>query len=258
MGYIYCFKNLINGKCYIGQTIRNPQVRYSQHLATHDETVFHNALKKYGKENFLFYVIGEFPDNELNEKERYYIKRFNSHWQDGHGYNMSYGGENSPDVTYRKVRAYPLDNKYMPIIDESQSFKSLTEATNILTKKIGNKFAIPNLIAICQGKRYSVFGYTFCYIDENGEDIPTGYTGHIDYHEASKENVKKAQKANSIPVTMIAPWGEEFYYDSIKQAGRDLHIDPKTIKKIIETKKEISAGPNRGWRAELYRGEEKE
>ena len=44
-----------------------------------DGTVFHNALKKYGKENFLFYVIGEFPDDKLNSLERFYIKKFNTY-----------------------------------------------------------------------------------------------------------------------------------------------------------------------------------
>lgn len=248
MGFIYYFENLINHKKYIGQTIRNPQVRYAQHFYQIDDgTVFHNALKKYGKENFLFYVIGEFPDRELNEWEQYYIKKFNTHWKDGYGYNMSYGGENSPDATYRAVRAYPLNEDRLPIYELKRDFKSLSEACEILSEETGNHFTVSNLVVICQGKRYSVFDYTFCYIDDNGEDIPTGYNGHISQKEARQENIKAYHKATSMPITLIAPWGEEFYYPSIKEAGRENHICPKTLRSILENGKAISQGPHKGW-----------
>ena len=78
MGYIYCFKNLINGKCYIGQTIRNPKVRYAQHLKTDDGTVFHNALKKYGYKGNrkisdwyqAFYALEELLEEEQDKKNK--------------------------------------------------------------------------------------------------------------------------------------------------------------------------------------------
>jgi group I intron endonuclease len=126
MGYIYCFKNLINNKVYIGKTVNDPQKRYYQHLHKHinDGTVFHNALKKYGYKEFMFYVIGEFPDNKLNYYENFYIKQFNSHWRDGWGYNMSYGGENSPDILEKRVRAYPLNENLEPIKEKGIIFKS--------------------------------------------------------------------------------------------------------------------------------------
>lgn len=255
MGYIYCFKNLINGKCYIGQTIRNPKVRYAQHLNTDDGTVFHNALKKYGYKNFLFYVIGEFPDSQLDEKEKFYIKQFNSHWKDGNGYNMSYGGANSPDITRKLISAYRLFNDYTPDYKSRRIFSSLSEACRILSKETGKKFNTSNITVICQGKRYSIFGYTFCYLDENNNDIPTGYEGYIDYHQASKNNIKKCHEKNSIPIVLYSPWKEAFYYNSIKEAGRVHHIDPKTIKKLCEEKREISSGPNKGWRAEYMKKE---
>lgn len=251
MGFIYYFENLINHKKYVGQTTRNPQVRYAQHFTQIDDgTVFHNALKKYGRENFLFYVIGEFPDNQLNEMERFYIKKFNTHWKDGYGYNMSYGGQNSPDATYRKVRAYPLNEDRIPIYELGRIFKSMTEACKILTEETGHNFTVPNLIAICQGKRYSVFDYTFCYIDDNNGDIPTGYNGYISQQDARRENIKKCHEATSIPIVLYAPWGESYYYPSIKEAGRDNHMCTKTIKKILDNHSEILAGPHKGWRAE--------
>lgn len=250
MGFIYYFENIVNHKKYIGKTTRNPQIRYSQHFYQIDDgTVFHNALKKYGKENFLFYVIGEFPDEELNKKEEFYIRYFNSHWKDGYGYNMSYGGENSPDVTYRPVRAYPLNEDGYPIYEQKITFKSISSAHEYLKNKYKKNFNIPNIVAICQGKKYSIFNYTFCYIDENNEDIPTGYKGYLTQKEARQNNIKKCHDAVSIPIVLISPWDEEFYYDSIKQACREHHIDSKTINKILDKDIEIASGPNKGWKA---------
>ena len=91
MGYIYCFKNLINKKIYIGKTFRNPNIAYRHYIKeqTRENSLLFNEIKKYGKENFLFYVIGKFPDEKLNEWQRFYIKKFNS-YKDGYGYNISY------------------------------------------------------------------------------------------------------------------------------------------------------------------------
>ena len=54
--YIYVWKNKLDGKCYIGQTVNEKQ-RYNKHVnAVHSlkktNNKFHNALKKYGLENF--------------------------------------------------------------------------------------------------------------------------------------------------------------------------------------------------------------
>ena len=55
-GYIYKFINRINGKKYIGQT-NNIENRYKAHLSSKRNDPFHNALRKYGIENFDFEVI---------------------------------------------------------------------------------------------------------------------------------------------------------------------------------------------------------
>ena len=92
MGYIYCFKNLINKKIYIGKTIKSPKIIYRHYLKEQIEenSLLSDEIKEYGKENFLFYVIGKFPNEKLNEWQKFYIKKFNSHWKDGCGYNISY------------------------------------------------------------------------------------------------------------------------------------------------------------------------
>lgn len=74
---IYKIENLINHKVYIGQSIHIER-RWKEHCYPSKNTVIAKAIKKYGKENFSFQVLEECSEQELNEKEQFYIKKFNS------------------------------------------------------------------------------------------------------------------------------------------------------------------------------------
>lgn len=88
-GIVYKATNEINGKSYVGQT-KNLEQRKQQHLKT--GTYFHNALKKYGFDNFKWEVIENCNSkNELNEMEFHYIKQYNTFVPCG--YNLTSGGE---------------------------------------------------------------------------------------------------------------------------------------------------------------------
>jgi group I intron endonuclease len=89
---IYKATNKINGKCYIGQTIATLEVRIKRHNnAKNRNTHFSKAIKKYGIDIFKWTIL-EFcySEEELNEKEQWYIKYFKSFGEDG--YNMCKGG----------------------------------------------------------------------------------------------------------------------------------------------------------------------
>ena len=68
-------------KVYIGQS-RNIKKRwndYSVHKKKQkDQTAIFYSLKKYGKENHVFEVIEECSLEELNEREIYYIEKYDS------------------------------------------------------------------------------------------------------------------------------------------------------------------------------------
>ena len=94
-GFIYKITNTINGKSYIGQTIQNVKERFYQHCATKCSKVvsnmaIHRAIKKYGKSNFTVEVIEEIDSANLNDRERYWIKYYNSY---NNGYNSTKGGQ---------------------------------------------------------------------------------------------------------------------------------------------------------------------
>lgn len=94
-GVIYKATNLVNEKSYIGQTIVGLEKRRRRHIVEangkHNNFYFHNALKKYGLENFKWKII-EYCDSkeEMDEMEFHYIKQYNSRVA---GYNLTFGGD---------------------------------------------------------------------------------------------------------------------------------------------------------------------
>jgi group I intron endonuclease len=99
---IYKVTNKINGKMYIGQTVNELSIRKAGHLyeARRDNTniVFHNAIKKYGKNNFKWEIITTADSmNKLNILETYFINKYHTFLDDikCNGYNMTTGGDNS-------------------------------------------------------------------------------------------------------------------------------------------------------------------
>ena len=120
--YIYKITDKTNNKVYIGQTVRDPEVRLHEHL--NDSTsndYFHQAIRKHGKENFLMEVIDTASSiEELNQKEMYWISFYNSFAKDtsSNGYNTTCGGTDNPmyndsvrDKHHEKMRSEEVRRK---------------------------------------------------------------------------------------------------------------------------------------------------
>lgn len=93
--FIYKITNKINGKAYIGQTINSIQVRWTQHRSEAStyrrNTPIHNAIRKYGKENFTIEEIdGANSLSELNYKE--FLLIYTNRTIAPNGYNAKEGG----------------------------------------------------------------------------------------------------------------------------------------------------------------------
>lgn len=93
---IYKIENLINGNCYIGQSV-NIYKRWQneKEVAFNPQNEAYNyplscAFRKYGIENFSFNILEECQREELNEKEIYWIARYDSY---NNGYNQTPGGD---------------------------------------------------------------------------------------------------------------------------------------------------------------------
>lgn len=90
---IYKTINLINGKIYIGRD------RYNNPSYLGSGKILKQSIKKYGIENFKKEIIEECCSlNELNEKEIYWIEKFNSRDRKI-GYNITKGGNGGDTKT---------------------------------------------------------------------------------------------------------------------------------------------------------------
>lgn len=97
MGYIYKITNKINHKPYVGKTVDSINSRWRDHIydafTNHSLCLIHNAMRKYGLENFTIEELEQCSADELSEREQYWIKTLNSYFKTGYGYNMTYGGD---------------------------------------------------------------------------------------------------------------------------------------------------------------------
>ena len=93
---IYKIENLINHKCYVGQSVdinrrwNDHKRRYNIEEEMNYDYPIYRAFRKYGIENFSFVVLEECLQEELNEKEIYYIEKYNAFFN---GYNQTFGGD---------------------------------------------------------------------------------------------------------------------------------------------------------------------
>jgi group I intron endonuclease len=107
MGVVYKAENKVNGKIYIGFDANWPR-RKGQHLRKAeyvDKQYFHNAIAKYGEENFEWTILKE---NATYDDEVNFINEYQSHYSSGKGYNLTFGGEGklgyvTPPETKRKI-----------------------------------------------------------------------------------------------------------------------------------------------------------
>lgn len=99
---IYKITNQVNKKVYIGQSVDIIK-RYQEHLRAGQpdkyshkndrdiKTPLHLAIQKYGVENFSLTILEECLKEELNDKEKYWITKYQSNNQK-YGYNIQPGG----------------------------------------------------------------------------------------------------------------------------------------------------------------------
>lgn len=98
---IYKFQNLITQEVYIGQSI-NLEERYNKHSRNwlNGTTDFYKAIQDYGWNNFSYEILEICSQEQLNEKEQFWISYYDSY---NNGYNMTKGGSNKNSINQEIV-----------------------------------------------------------------------------------------------------------------------------------------------------------
>lgn len=148
---IYCIKNLINNKCYIGQSKDiASRWRREKSVLSKDEPAWNvylqNAWKKYGQENFCFYVLEECSVDDLDDREMFWIDSLDAF---NNGYNNTIGGSGSKGASAWN-KGIKLSDEYKRKLSESHKGYQHTDEQK---KKISEKTSGEN------NPHYGKFGF---------------------------------------------------------------------------------------------------
>ena len=146
---IYKIINKLNGKLYIGQTIRSLVERKKGHYANYlngVHTKLYDAMRKYGWDNFEFEPICSCSDiKTLNKLETYFIKQYNTIKE---GYNMCLGGDSNPmfskevyEKHHKRMQSLETRQKISDTMKKIRASKGFSAETRqkISEKLKGNK-----------------------------------------------------------------------------------------------------------------------
>lgn len=195
-GIIYCYRNKVNNKRYIGQTV-NPisrhkaHIKYSQREDYRDcKNPIHQAIKKYGIESFEYKVLDIIVAEHdyqvkvlLNAHEIVNIYNYQSDKAE-YGYNATIGG-NIVGVGELHPNSKPVEEynlKTHELIVTHPSLMAAGKAHNVTDSIIRN---------LCKHKSFSKNGSVFCFKGESPIFIDPNKNKHqIHQHSLNGEWIK--------------------------------------------------------------------
>lgn len=178
---VYKVTNLVNGKIYIGATIRPLHVRWRCHR--YDKNVLGPEIRAYGIDSFKIEEIYRATSlDDMYEKEKHLIQVFQSF--EPHGYNRLLGGKKGVQKTEASRRRHSdsqkrrfardgasrqgttgkLNPRSKPVrcIETGEVFESARQAAI----KLGIK-SREMITKVIKGKKKSIYGYRFEYVDRS-------------------------------------------------------------------------------------------
>lgn len=154
MNVIYAYRKKDNKQIvYVGQTI-DLETRNKQHLF-YDPFNINNkeyeyplsrGIRKYGQDYYELIILEKnVPLNQLNEREKYWIKYYNTYWK---GYNQTTGGANPTKPIYSDD---VIQLTISLLKDENFSFNDIKDKTglsltHIYNINIGARRQQPNIV----------------------------------------------------------------------------------------------------------------
>jgi len=165
--HVYVITNIINGKEYVGKTIKTIPKRWAVHVcaARSKDTALARAIRKHGIENFVIESVWKAPtEAEALATEIALIEALGTN--SGFGYNMTAGGEGwsgmKASASHRAsiaaaLRGKPLAPERIARITEvRRTPESRAKSSAIMHGKQPPATAITNSIAARKGKPLSI------------------------------------------------------------------------------------------------------
>jgi len=194
---IYKITNILNNKVYIGSSICMYK-RWKQHLYmlrtnSHRNKYLNSSYSKYGLENFTFSVLEECDEKDLNTRELFWMRKFNS-LNRLYGYNQdvpkgtNLGYKQGLKTIELKVQK---SNKIVFQYDFNGTFikewKSIKSAAEFIDRQASS------ITRCCKGKRKRVANFVWRYEGDAFNKYETELMSRkgIKFTEKHKLNLKK-------------------------------------------------------------------
>lgn len=239
-GIIYKIENIKNGKIYIGQTTNKRGFNgrydykgvgiervYKYLINKSDHATYCNhhllrSIEKYGLESFIVDEVFDTAHNkdELNEKERYYIEKFNSF---ENGYNRSIGGDSVTGAKKPCGKDSPRSKSVCQISTDGKLI-NIWNCISDVEKDLG--ISNSHISQVCKNTRKFAGGFIWVYEEE--------YDPNKEYKRTPRiKDMGKGTKA----VLLLSENNEiirEFY--SVNNAGEELGIAGQEVSRICSHK----------------------
>lgn len=204
---VYKITNKVTGKIYIGITNQGSGARYRHHWYESrigEPSPIHKSMAKYGEENFTLEII-DFAETyeELKEKEKFWIKKFNS-TDRNIGYNLTEGGDGTFGRTHSEETKDKIRQKAIGRKASEETKKKMSETR---TGKCSDKQK-EHLTKISQARSKKVYQYS-----KDGEFIAE-YPSIIAAAEATGINRDTISNQIKKPTKNTNDWRIKFIWKS--------------------------------------------
>lgn len=206
---IYKITNLINNKCYIGQSV-DIKTRWRHHKNNYNKEnnqsynfSFYRAIRKYGLENFKFEVLEECDQKDLNERELHWISYYDSYHN---GYNETLGGDGKLQIDREEFKKYYYEN-YPSVKEAAEHFNISREVSGKIFKELG----LQSLYYISKEKEKEICKYYLS--DENFTLLDVSGKFNIDRETASKVLKRNGVNVRKITTNSLNRYKKILVYD---------------------------------------------
>lgn len=249
---IYKITNLVNGKVYVGKSV-DIEERWEDHKresfnrkSKDYNKYLYQSIRKHGLENFSFEVIEECSKEDLNDREIYWIKEYQSFPPDlGKGYNSYPGGEGN----------YPRLNQ-----DQIIEIFNLLKTTNLTYEEIVSMYHTNTevIYKINNGKGYYKLDGVLYLVRNNKQfskfihrnngnknkekltyPIPPKQEILIKFHELNY-NCQKVADYYKISTMLLKKWCKKYCINSQDKKGLKNLIFVEILGKEIKPKSKYS------------------
>lgn len=239
---IYCIENIINHKKYIGQSI-DIKARWAQHRRASviaRDTFLYQSMRKHGLDNFKFYIIEECSKEQLNDREMYWIKYYDSY---KNGYNMTPGGnEKCEHINCQNILPsnFHLLNEnienVIPIVKLDNSYNIIAFYESVQECARQENLCATNISKTASGKHKTCKGNVYMYLKDILDKTPQEiklyreaqreqYNYSHDY-KPTKRKIHQIDEQNNIIAT----------FNSISDAAFLLDLDASSITKVCKNR----------------------